>query len=370
MVDRLPVPAVTRAVQAVAEAFDVKAQDVRGRRRFRCLYVPRAVAIGMLRMTDRMAGERWSMPMLGRHFDRDHTTILHAIRSYLAMCEAQGLNPEPGDFDERARALASAYAVSVSDAAQRALAAPLPANPAVRPARSSMPAATPDEGTSMPDTATPEPRAPDEFGSFRLSLDAWQALPAAMQAEAARLAVERAGSIEAASRATGLSLRILATAFGDTPAPHDLPRINEATWRPEDEARAPAAAPQVDGRFLAFAQIHLSGEGRLDVPAAYATYRAFCAGRGCDPLPRSSFGAALLAMARGHGGRRTGDTILGLSLRDGRPAPPLPAPESGHTAVRSPRAPLVLGIAGRPKGRRIIEITEDGERLERREGVS
>jgi len=218
--------------------------------------------------------------------------------------------------------------------------------------------------------SSPSPSIASEFGVFQLSEVDWLALSAAMQSEGARLAIERAGSIQGASLSTGLSPRVLATAFADNPDPHVLPRINEATWQPDDDPpsrRDCEPAFRADGRFLAFAQIHLAGKGKLHVPSAYATYQAFCAGCGCDPIPRSSFGAALLGMARGHGGSRVGDSIKGLSLRDGLVASVPPVPPSIKPDVRPPRAPLVLGIAGPPRGRRVIEITEDGERIERRE---
>jgi chromosomal replication initiator protein len=59
----------------VAAAFDVKPKDLRGPSRLRTILVARQVA---MYLAHDAAG--FSLPAVGRAFDRDHTTVLHAVR--------------------------------------------------------------------------------------------------------------------------------------------------------------------------------------------------------------------------------------------------------------------------------------------------
>lgn len=384
--ERMPVPDVivvprkpaTRAILAAAAAFGIEPAKLIGHRRWRKAVYPRQIAMGMLRMTPYVDGSQRPFAAVGREFGgRDHTTVLYAARRYARWCEGAGLDPVPVDFDVSARILARHLGVvPPSDTSSEALAADF---------SSSQPD---DGGAPMPETIPPAPAAAitpapkpapvlepllgePELGAFRIALEDWLDLPAAMQADGALLAVEHAGSIEAASEVTGLPQDVLARCFGLRAQPHDLPRIVESKWTPADEpaprdSYAPAPPSACDAGLLAFAQIHLAAGAALHVPDAYATYRAFCAGRHAAVMPRASFGAALLEMARRHGGSRSGETIEGLVLREGRKAPASEAvPARVKSSAKPVRAPLTLGIAAvRRAGRRVIEIGLDGSRHE------
>lgn len=376
---RMAKSVVDAAIGAAASAFNVDADDLRGPRRHRHLVVPRLVSMGMLL---RAGGAVWSTAEIGRQFRRDHTTVIHADRGYLKICKALGLNPVAADFDEQAKAIAQHYYVPPSRGVQLDQAAAAEAL-AERQAADLEPAVEVVVETEVDRIATPADDLVDfdpDFGAFRISAEEWRGLPDAMQTDAALLAAERFGSVEAASKVVGILPDVMAQATRKLARgrPYCVPALDERQWTQAiglgggAEVLAPRTkdpAPPVEGGFLPFAQIHLSGEGSLDVRAAYATYQAFCAGRGCVPLPRATFGASLLAMARGHGGARSGDTIEGLSLRGGKAAPPALALQFCAAPVRPPRAPIALGVMAARRGRKIIEIGEDGERYERREGA-
>ncbi|MCW4114766.1 hypothetical protein NPA31_007290 [Aurantimonas sp. MSK8Z-1] len=221
----------------------------------------------------------------------------------------------------------------------------------------------------------------DAFGVGRFAIGD---LPAAMQAEAARLVLEVVqaecpGIDHAAARAmaatrlqvTSEALRRLLAA---EPEPHRLDperldgRGDDAgegvdganhSSRAADLPDPPALA---DPGLIAFAQVHLVAEsdGAMAVKDAYATYAGFARRRGGAVLPRSNFGAWLATLARRCGGARDGETVTGLALKGGTAAP-------AHEALtaapppRSPAAPralpLPLGIAARPR-RRVIDVPD------------
>ncbi|MBY0514966.1 MAG: hypothetical protein K2P78_13755, partial [Gemmataceae bacterium] len=62
-------------VRRVAAAFGVTERELRGPSRLRRVLVPRQVAMYLAR-----AVGGWSLPRIGAAFDRDHTTVLHAVR--------------------------------------------------------------------------------------------------------------------------------------------------------------------------------------------------------------------------------------------------------------------------------------------------
>lgn len=65
---------VEHAVAAAAEAFDTSPETLLGTDRTRAVSDARAVAMTAARMRGQ------SLPQIARHFDRDHTTVLHATR--------------------------------------------------------------------------------------------------------------------------------------------------------------------------------------------------------------------------------------------------------------------------------------------------
>lgn len=370
----VPRSAATQAIAAVAVAFgaDPMAMVAPSRPGWRGpvrLSIARHIAMGMTHATPHGDGRQRTYPEVARYFSgRDHTTIIYAVRRYRRWCEAAGLDLAPGDFADHARRLAEHLDMAVP---------PAPPEPL------SLHQDDQDDGDApMPETIPPEPAGaatpepvygePD-LGLFRMSLEDWLALPAAEQSDGARLAVERSGSIEAAAMATGLPQAMLARAYGLTVQPHDLPRIVESRWTPADEppprsSYAPPGAASSDGGFMAFAQIHLVAGASLVVPDAYATYQAFCRARRDAAIPRSSFGAALLELARQHGGARTGDVLSGIALRNGSVAR-VHRDDLARSAPKAkpPRAPLALGVeAMRRAGHKVIEVGLDGSQFVRR----
>lgn len=67
---------MARITQEVAEWYGIPIALVRGPSRQRSHVIARHEAMYQIYMTG-----RFSMPQIGRYFDRDHTTVLHAIRS-------------------------------------------------------------------------------------------------------------------------------------------------------------------------------------------------------------------------------------------------------------------------------------------------
>lgn len=64
-------------IQAVvAEYFGIPVLEMKSQRRARTVARPRQVAIYLARRIT-----RHSLPEIGRRFDRDHTTVIHAIRT-------------------------------------------------------------------------------------------------------------------------------------------------------------------------------------------------------------------------------------------------------------------------------------------------
>ena len=66
--------------RAVCQRFSLTAERLRGRERCRKVARPRQMAMFLAR---ELTGA--SLPMIGRHFGRDHTTVLWAIRKIEAM---------------------------------------------------------------------------------------------------------------------------------------------------------------------------------------------------------------------------------------------------------------------------------------------
>ncbi|MQX36848.1 helix-turn-helix domain-containing protein [Roseospira navarrensis] len=68
-------PSIAAIIDATAEAWGVTRRDLLADRRAQNLAVPRQAAMTLARDLT-MA----SLPVIGRAFDRDHTTVLHAVR--------------------------------------------------------------------------------------------------------------------------------------------------------------------------------------------------------------------------------------------------------------------------------------------------
>jgi chromosomal replication initiator protein len=66
---------VTRVVDLVANAFHVKPKEVLGKSRLQSVMIPRHVAMWLTREVLKL-----SLPAIGDAFQRDHSTVLHAIR--------------------------------------------------------------------------------------------------------------------------------------------------------------------------------------------------------------------------------------------------------------------------------------------------
>lgn len=63
-------------IDRVCVEMEVSEEELRSRSRTK--HVARARQLAMRRLYDE--GPEWSMPRVGRVFDRDHTTVLHALR--------------------------------------------------------------------------------------------------------------------------------------------------------------------------------------------------------------------------------------------------------------------------------------------------
>jgi hypothetical protein len=89
--------APTAVIEAVAEAFGVGAEELRGPSRRRELIAPRHAAMALCREVTEL-----SLPAIGRIFGgRDHTTVLHAVR---AAAERASASVEHRQAVEAARA--------------------------------------------------------------------------------------------------------------------------------------------------------------------------------------------------------------------------------------------------------------------------
>ena len=67
-------PAVSDIQQVVAEYYEISMLDMLSRRRGRAVARPRQIAMYLARHLTIL-----SLPEIGRRFDRDHTTVCHAV---------------------------------------------------------------------------------------------------------------------------------------------------------------------------------------------------------------------------------------------------------------------------------------------------
>jgi|SRR6056297_595955 len=74
--DKTPNATVQHIIDRVCVEMNVSEAELRGRSRAK--EIARARQLAMRRLYDE--GPEWSMPRVGRVFDRDHTTVLHALR--------------------------------------------------------------------------------------------------------------------------------------------------------------------------------------------------------------------------------------------------------------------------------------------------
>ena len=75
--------------RTVCQRFHLTVEEMRGPCRLRKIARPRQMAMYLCR---EMTGA--SLPQIGRHFRRDHTTVLHAQRKIAAMAAAGGRMPK------------------------------------------------------------------------------------------------------------------------------------------------------------------------------------------------------------------------------------------------------------------------------------
>lgn len=68
-------PTIAETIQIVAADYGAPIEDMLSERRFGRAVEPRQVAMYLARRVT-----PFSMPRIGRSFDRDHTTVIHAIR--------------------------------------------------------------------------------------------------------------------------------------------------------------------------------------------------------------------------------------------------------------------------------------------------
>ncbi len=74
-----PRPGIGDVCRSVATRFKVSPAELRGQSRVRKFALPRQMAMFISREVTGL-----SLPKIGRYFDRDHTTILHACRTTAA----------------------------------------------------------------------------------------------------------------------------------------------------------------------------------------------------------------------------------------------------------------------------------------------
>ncbi|GEM_PF-6006186 len=70
-------PVMDMIAQAVAEAYGISVEDLKGRRIHKGHARPRQHAMYLMAQYSHL-----SLPMIGRFFDRDHTTVLHGVRAH------------------------------------------------------------------------------------------------------------------------------------------------------------------------------------------------------------------------------------------------------------------------------------------------
>jgi chromosomal replication initiation ATPase DnaA len=68
-----------RAIEEAADEYDISVMEIMGKRRHKSIAWARQSAMWRIRMATSL-----SLPQIGRMFDRDHTTVLHAIRAHEA----------------------------------------------------------------------------------------------------------------------------------------------------------------------------------------------------------------------------------------------------------------------------------------------
>jgi hypothetical protein len=80
----LAVPRVVRdIIEAVAEAFEVHPDEMRGEGKAQTLVLARAVAIRLIRARTWESGEpKHSLPTIGRYLRRDHSSISHSLKNF------------------------------------------------------------------------------------------------------------------------------------------------------------------------------------------------------------------------------------------------------------------------------------------------
>ncbi|MBB3937917.1 helix-turn-helix domain-containing protein [Aureimonas phyllosphaerae] len=334
-------------LDAVSEAFGVTRGELLSQLRIPRIVKARQTAIGIL-LNDRSGLPRGggSLPEIGRIFDRDHTTVLHAGRAYQRWCEALGVEPACADPANRIIALARHHGFYREAASVAAYSPPppIPAQPAADP--QPVPVCQPEPAlpTTIVDplpVSTAKPEAPvsalailpptiggDLFGPF--DLDGFTALDEAERQEMLLLFAERQRS-EDPSRSEAAVLMATAKAFDLTRSVLDrLLEERHAPRRPlgllsdEDDLVVPMRRPlefriaegptPAERNFTVFAQIHLArddaGPG-FDFAAAYDRYIGFCRARGQTPMVRANFGASLKQL----GGRREAGAVTGLRLQ-------------------------------------------------------
>lgn len=93
----LPRPLMAQIVAAVADAYKVPWHKIIGRQRAAYYVEPRHVAMHLCR---KMTG--YSLPRIGRLFERDHTTVMHACQRVAERMEAED------DFAARVLEIAAA----------------------------------------------------------------------------------------------------------------------------------------------------------------------------------------------------------------------------------------------------------------------
>jgi len=76
---------MTTIVARVAAAHRMPVADLMGRSKLRCYVLPRHEAMWRMRQVMRSDGvtPRYSLPQIGRFFDRDHTTVIAACNRHL-----------------------------------------------------------------------------------------------------------------------------------------------------------------------------------------------------------------------------------------------------------------------------------------------
>lgn len=85
---RPPGNAMIRIVREVAERHGLRPHDLTGPHRWKSYVAARFEAIWLIYQERWPDGRRvYSLPQIGRHFNRDHTSVLNAIRRY------EGRNP-------------------------------------------------------------------------------------------------------------------------------------------------------------------------------------------------------------------------------------------------------------------------------------